>query len=94
MIITVGDTQLIINGVGWNCTNITMPESYYAWCLYTPSAAMTPTATSISPSSGNMGNTITIHGTGFGTDPAQLTVLVGTQPGTVYLFVGLIFFQH
>ena len=48
-----------------------------------PAFAQTPTVTSISPTSGNVGTTVTITGTNFDATPANNTVFFGATQATV-----------
>lgn len=48
-----------------------------AYCAFTYSVALTPNISSVSPTSGTIGDTITITGQGFSPFPSNNTVLVG-----------------
>ena len=65
-----------------------LPAVYYAsngfcddaaLCEFEYAVASTPTVTSVTPDSGEMGDTIVIAGTGFGTDGSAVDILIGDE---------------
>ncbi|XP_040210575.1 fibrocystin-L-like [Rana temporaria] len=57
--------------------NIYIPSASYPSLRYTYSEADTPTVTSISPSTGPSGTTISVFGTQFGSDATNVSVTIG-----------------